>query len=76
MYPLKRLVNLVELLCFIGQLSSDVAADEDALEIHPFTLNQHPDLRSTARLASVINILGENNTGWPKKRPCVVQQGS
>ena len=46
-YPPKRLVDLVELLCFIRQLSWDVTTDKDALEIHPLTLHQHPYLHNT-----------------------------
>ena len=40
---LKGLVDGVELLRLFGQLRPDVAADEDALQVHPLSLDDHPN---------------------------------
>ena len=45
---LEELVDDVELLGLLGQLSAYVAADKDALEIHPLALHDDPDLDDLA----------------------------
>jgi len=49
-YPLKGLVDLIKLLCILWQLSANVTTDEDTLQIHPLTLNEHPYLHSTVNI--------------------------
>ena len=44
-YPFKYPVNVVKLLGLLWQLGPYVPANEDALQVHPLPLNQHPDLK-------------------------------
>jgi len=41
--------DLVEHLGFVGQLESNVAADEDSLQVHPLALDVQPDLQHLNR---------------------------
>ena len=44
MHLLEGLVNDVKLLCLLWQLGPDVSSEEDALEVHPLALDNHPHL--------------------------------
>lgn len=44
-YPFKYPVDVVKFLGLLWQLGPYVPANEDALQVHPLPLNQHPDLK-------------------------------
>lgn len=37
-------INIVKLLRLIWKLWSDISTDKNAFQVHPFSLNQHPNL--------------------------------
>ena len=42
--PFKNSVDVVKLLCLLWELRSDVPANENAFQVHPLSLHQHPNL--------------------------------
>jgi len=63
--PVEVLVDRVEHLGLVGQLLADVAADEDALEVHPLALHVHPRFQHLVTIntrTSVLNLIHQGDS--------------